>query len=395
MFLLIKSILGIGIGILTTLFVLLGMSPDKALAPDVSPPAIFEGADSPKSPSAAPSTTTVALEQSADDAEDTSPIKKTNTADEGAAPLIDNYMESLQYALDALEKIKQQQPEAVPEQELNERVRGTVVNILCIPKGESKLNPISASGVIIDSRGIIITNAHVAQYFLLKDYPSRGVITCIARTGSPAMPAYTLELLFLPPSWIAKNAQKINDTRPTGNGEHDYAFLRTSGFIAAAGIPVPAEFPYLPVAKSAPNLGDATLLAGYPAGFLEGNTIQNDLYATSAYAHIQQLYTFGNNMVDLFSIGGSVVAQRGSSGGAVASEGGALVGVIVTSSDAASTANRDLRALSTEYIIRDFEAERGVSLAEYLGRNLAEEARLFESNIAPTLTQALVEVLEN
>ena len=37
------------------------------------------------------------------------------------------------------------------------------------PKEET-IKAISGSGVIIDSRGVILTNAHLAEYFLLKDY---------------------------------------------------------------------------------------------------------------------------------------------------------------------------------------------------------------------------------
>src|SRR3989344_252919 len=55
---------------------------------------------------------------------------------------------------------------------LNEQVRAAVVNILCITGSGGPLNSISGSGVIIDPRGIILTNAHVAQYFLLKNYPT-------------------------------------------------------------------------------------------------------------------------------------------------------------------------------------------------------------------------------
>src|SRR3989344_1157804 len=49
---------------------------------------------------------------------------------------------------------------------INERARPTLVNILCGARSGT-FRPISASGVIIDPRGVILTNAHVAQYFLL------------------------------------------------------------------------------------------------------------------------------------------------------------------------------------------------------------------------------------
>ena len=36
-------------------------------------------------------------------------------------------------------------------------------------------NPISGSGVIVDSRGVVLTNAHVGQFFLLHDYPRQTI----------------------------------------------------------------------------------------------------------------------------------------------------------------------------------------------------------------------------
>ncbi|HEV8677502.1 MAG TPA: hypothetical protein VN701_01580, partial [Candidatus Paceibacterota bacterium] len=63
-----------------------------------------------------------------------------------------------------------QTPLLSPEQ-VNENARASIVNILCLATGNGQENSISGSGVIIDARGVILTNAHVGQYFLLKDYP--------------------------------------------------------------------------------------------------------------------------------------------------------------------------------------------------------------------------------
>ncbi|MBI3573895.1 trypsin-like peptidase domain-containing protein, partial [Candidatus Kaiserbacteria bacterium] len=233
---------------------------------------------------------------------------------------------------------------------LNDTVRASTINILCATLSGGPLNSISASGVIIDSRGIILTNAHVGQFFLLKDYPSPDFVQCIIRTGSPATPKYTAELLFISPSWIADNAYKINQEKPQGNGEHDYAFLRITGTVNQ-NIAMPARFPFLPIATNPPNTGQDVLLTGYPAGFLGGITVATNLYSASAYARVGNLYPFedNTNTADLFSIGGSVVAQQGSSGGAVSDVNGVLVGLISTTSEAPDTASRDLQAISTPY----------------------------------------------
>ncbi len=408
MFILLKEIAVIVASVVGALLISLGVATNQAVAPDTTLPAPLP------SSTVAPSDE---IEQS--QLEENPPIPeegvsepkedKKETIPEVSAvsttptkPLIDDFEKSLQEALDALAKI---QKTATPQNtsvsdDFNTTVRSSIVNIICSTSGGS-LNPISASGVVIDPRGIIITNAHVAQYFLLEDYPALGTIECIARTGSPAKPAYTLDLLFISPSWIVDNAQKIDDIRPTGNGAHDYALVQVTGFIAAPDIPVPPQFTYIPLITDAPRTNDSVLLAGYPAGFLGGLTIQKELYAASAPAKVRQLFTFETVTADLFSIGGSIVAQQGSSGGAVAIEntkspsGAALLGLIVTSSDAPSTDGRDLRALSTEYIIRDFAEERGIPLAQYLARDLNQERALFSLTTAPTLSAALVSVLEN
>lgn len=305
--------------------------------------------------------------------------------------------------LDAFSQLEAQKPQATtpatppptPTQAplgLNETVRASVVNILCTTAGSGPFNPISASGVFIHPAGVILTNAHVAQYLLLKDYPTPNFVECIARTGSPASPSYTLELLFIPPSWIIENASKIKEASPRGNGENDYALLRVTGGVSSL-IEIPQEFPYLPVSLDNPAPSTQVLLTGYPAGFLGGITVQKELYAVSANATIGQIFTYGGNTPDLFSIGGTIVAQQGSSGGAVVRNDGVLVGLIVTSSEGATTGERDLRALSTPYIVRSFNTQSGMSLSAYISGNLAQRAQVFRVTTAPTLIQTLITAL--
>jgi hypothetical protein len=277
---------------------------------------------------------------------------------------------------------------------VNDRVRSALVNILCATRGVGPFESISASGVIIDPRGVVLTNAHVAQFFLLRNYPTPNFVQCIIRTGSPATPAYTAELLFISPSWIAANAQKLSQTNPTGNGEHDYALVRITGAYNSS-VTLPSQFPFVLTAVNAPPEGTDVLEAGYAAGFLGGSSILNNLYASSAFSKVGQIYTYGSNEEDLFSVGGSIVAQHGSSGGPVTTTDGTLVGLLVTSTDAVDTAGRDLRALATSYIIKDFENDRGKSLESVLSGNLADEAAIFNQVYAPLLTQKLITALQN
>jgi hypothetical protein len=197
---------------------------------------------------------------------------------------------------------------------VNAETRAAVVNILCTTQAGGYVSPISGSGVFVDHRGIIMTNAHVAEYFLLKDYPVSNNITCVVRTGSPAVPAYTAELLYISPEWIATNAKQLGSEVQTGTGENDFAFLRVTGTTNPNGT-LPATFPALPMANMVPDTGASVLAAAYPAGFLEGITIEKSLYSTSAFTTVQQLFTFNSPTdVDVVALKGSVVAQAGSSG---------------------------------------------------------------------------------
>ncbi|KKT74656.1 MAG: hypothetical protein UW71_C0017G0009, partial [Parcubacteria group bacterium GW2011_GWB1_44_7] len=90
--------------------------------------------------------------------------------------------------------------------ELNEKVRTSIVNIICTTKTGGLFKPISGSGVLIDKKGVILTNAHIGQYLLLKNYMIPDFLTCIIRTGSPAYPRYIADLLYISPRWINEHA---------------------------------------------------------------------------------------------------------------------------------------------------------------------------------------------
>ncbi|PIT91499.1 hypothetical protein COU17_00085 [Candidatus Kaiserbacteria bacterium CG10_big_fil_rev_8_21_14_0_10_49_17] len=291
-------------------------------------------------------------------------------------------------------EVQTEQKPAKSLNEINTDVSPTVVNILCSSANDS-LNSISGSGVFIDSRGVILTNAHIAQYLLLKDYPTKDSIECVARTGSPAKPSYTLTLLYISPNWIAEHAHDITVETPTGTGEHDYALLIVTGRTDPSAL-LPASFPALKMAidDSAIETGNEVLIRAYPAGFLGGISIQKELYAVATIASIRKLYTFNDGLLDLLSLGGSIAAQGGSSGGAVINTDGSLIGIVVTASREATTDERDLRAVTLSHINRDHIATEGISLSSYLSGPLLQRRAVFELTKAPTLSALLIQALE-
>lgn len=277
-------------------------------------------------------------------------------------------------------------------EQVNENARASIVNILCIASSAGVVRSISGSGVVIDSRGIILTNAHIGQYFLLRDYPSKNAVDCTIRTGSPASPMYRANLLYLPPAWIAENASQINAEHGVGTGENDYAFLRVTSTTNPNGA-LPMLYANLPM-TTAVDTGDSVLVAGYPAGFLDAQTIERNLYATSAFTTIGQLYTFNDpSHVDAVSLGGTVVSQGGSSGGAVVrTYDGKLSGLIATATSGTTTADRDLRAITVGYIDRSLRDAGHGGLVEFLNRDLNTVETEFASDFAKE-KQELVDAL--
>ncbi|MEK7068190.1 MAG: serine protease, partial [Patescibacteria group bacterium] len=253
--------------------------------------------------------------------------------------------------------------------------------------------PLSGSGIIIDSRGVVLTNAHIAQYFLLRDYPRKGNIDCMLRTGSPAAPRYRATLLYIPTAWVEENAAQIDSQNAKGTGENDFALLyiteATEGSLSN-------PFPTLTPKSGVPARGDRMLLVAYPAGFLSGETIAQNLYPTSAFGIVSKKYTFNDQAkTDLFSVGASVVSQAGSSGGAAVRTDGTLAGIIATAILEGTTGEREVRAITVAHINNSLAAAGKVSLTQLLSGDLAQKAEDFNDDAAPRLTQLLKDALKD
>ncbi|MBI2109050.1 MAG: trypsin-like peptidase domain-containing protein [Parcubacteria group bacterium] len=287
-------------------------------------------------------------------------------------------------------------PPLIPQAELNEAARAAVVNIFCLTKTSGVFEPITGSGVVIDPQGVILTNAHVAQYLLLKDYKIPDFLNCVVRTGSPAIPLYKAELLYLPPIWIEENAPAIKLQKPTGTGENDFALLLITESTNTMRA-LPESFPAMSVyvGQNEIDVNDPVLLAAYPAGFLGGLNVTKNLWITSSVTSLKKLYTFRNQTLDGFSLGGTVLAQEGASGGGVFSlKTGELIGLIATSLLEGSTDERDLRAISLFHIDDSIKKYTGKDLQTFLYGDLKQKSAEFNNAIAPQLTAILTEVLE-
>lgn len=269
-------------------------------------------------------------------------------------------------------------PSAAELDRASRALRGALVNILCYAPAGSPLHSILGSGVFIDSKGIILTNAHVAQYFLLAD---RGV-SCTVRTGSPAVDTYKASLIYLSPAWVHANAHVLTQVEPIGTGEYDFALLAVTRGVASAALP--AAFPFVPLSETSPVPGTPVIIASYGAQFLATNQIQSSLFPTIVFGSVKDVFTFAVNSTDILALGGSAAAQEGSSGGGVADASGSLVGSITTSTIQGATDTRSLYAITVSYIRSEYAREMGSPLDALLSQSTDFSVNDFAPKI-PTL----------
>lgn len=279
--------------------------------------------------------------------------------------------------------------------DLNMADRQALVNIFCVTNNDGGLRPITGSGMMIDDRGVILTNAHIGQYLLLQSALPKGTVTCTIRTGSPAKALYRANLLYLSPNWIRNNSKTITQSNPTGTGEDDFSLL----YITSSVTPdtkLPEHFPVVAIDTSDALItpGEQVLALGYPAGFLGGITISQELYSVASVATVGDVYTFKKDTFDLFSLGGTPVAQKGSSGGGIINPtNGRLSGLIVTTSESDSTGERDLRAITLSHIDRSLQEQESEGINQYLQGDLASKSLSFYENKAIELAQILIDAI--
>ena len=284
-------------------------------------------------------------------------------------------------------------PTLIPASDLNQKIRPAIVNIFCTTKTEGALHPITGSGVVVSEEGIVLTNAHIGQYFLLKNYQTENFISCVARQRDGDV-TFSLDLVYLSPTWVKLHAIDISKQNPTGTGQFDYALLSMKK--DQAGVNGNSQmFPFLQIETVEKQLiggSGAVLLAGYPAEFLSELSLEKDLSLVSSIGEIQSVFTFSETTptVDLFGVDGSIVSQKGSSGGAVVSqETGKLIGMITTSTTGKTTGERELRAISTTYIARAFKEETNMELEDILNGKIEEFKKAFEDQMTPSLVKQL------
>jgi S1-C subfamily serine protease len=278
-------------------------------------------------------------------------------------------------------------PTSLLQSPVNQLARRSIVNVTCRVQDDHTIRTTSGSGILIDKRGVVLTNAHVAYLYLLAGNDPNEDISCAVRTGNPASTTYQAVPLYISEAWIHDNARNIAEDEFYGTGEHDYALLAITS-PASTGTP---SFPALPLnsAPGTPTVASEVLVIAYPAEFLRGEDIRHDLYLTSDIGKVENQFTFMRTSPDLVTISGTILAQRGASGGAVVTKEGKLSGLVVTSTDAPDLKDRQLGAITISYINRDLEYQTDENIREFLNTDLDSLANRFTKIIAPDLAKEL------
>ncbi len=262
-----------------------------------------------------------------------------------------------------------------------------MVNIYCTYTTETHVKATTGSGFFISKTGVILTNAHIAQFLLLEAADRPGETACVLRTGNPAIAMYEAELLYVPPSWIQTNASLLKVETPTGTGERDYALLLAARSIDTS--PLPAAFPYLDINADSldfDDLGKDVIVYGYPATPLLENGLSAEIRLVHASTSIDNLFTFKTSTADLLAVSNEAVSRGGVSGGPVLDSEQRVIGVNVTKG---ADATYSLRALTIDYINRTIKEETNLTLYQYISGDAAQRSQNFREVLAPFLTTLL------
>lgn len=270
------------------------------------------------------------------------------------------------------------------------RIEESLVNVFCQFRIGNYLRTTTGTGFFISRAGVVLTNAHVAQFLLLQDTESIDDAGCVLRAGSPAVPLYTAELLYIPPTWVNDYADQVVAEHPRGTGERDYALLYVADTLDASA--TPARFTYLPIDTALlprSTSGITAQAAGYPAETLYTEGSETELVPEIASTTIGELYTFGTNYADVMTLSSSSVGMQGSSGGPVVQSDGSAIGLIVTKGDEENDGAQSLRALTLSYVDRTIKEETGFSLQENTSGDLAYRSYVFRQALVPFLSKIL------
>lgn len=229
------------------------------------------------------------------------------------------------------------------DREFYDRFSGSVIQVLC----HSREELFTASGVIVNDRGLVLTNGHVAQ--IVAD---TGPKNCQARHGNPAERFAGLEV-----AYIADITLKIPETEVP---QRDLAFLRL--------VEPESLFSVAPVSVALLERGEHVLTLGYPSEFLQSiitsanSNLVFSALAVGGYADVDDNLSTAEGYVFI----GGIILQQGSSGTAIFTRRGEVAALMFATTKGATTADRKGIALTTPYMDKVLRLETGQGLLEFV-----------------------------
>ena len=180
---------------------------------------------------------------------------------------------------------------------------------------------------------MIITNAHVAQFFLLETDANKNYMDCAVYKEGQAANSYEAKLLFISPTWIKNNYQNITQRNPIGTGANDYAFLYITGNLNPA-LSTPKQFDSAEFLTDHKYKKDNKIaIASYPGAPSKITNITQNINLKADNSQINDVFTLSGDTVDVISTDETKLAQKGSSGGGVFDINRNLIGLVVTISE--------------------------------------------------------------
>lgn len=267
---------------------------------------------------------------------------------------------------------------------IDQKIKSATANIFCsIPKG-NQIQKITGSAVAISNNGVLLTNAHVAEYILLENSAPNTNTLCYIRTGSPAKKAYKAEVIFIPKEWIYANKDNMKYGTLYGTGNNDYALIYLTKKVQESSAD---DLSFINIDNSNLSKNEDLILSGYP---VIGNILnENSLYNISDHIKIQNTWRLNMTSSDAIDTTYTTLAHHGSSGGAGSSLSGQLKAIMVATTIDSLTNRPNIRLISLGYISSDIKSKTGKSI-ESLIQNAEQESKKFLNEEAGTLAQILI-----
>lgn len=233
-------------------------------------------------------------------------------------------------------------PQRLPQNALYKIGSDSVVNFFCQRSGHT----IIATGIIIDPRGYVLTNAHISD--------DAGEPTCLLRRGSPAENYALAKRVFTAPGFSPTVLEPDNLRK-------DVAIWKITGLV---GTSMPASFPAITIDPNVTvTIGSPLSTFSYPAELLGSQAILRALYLTFSETHVTAKDSY------FIESAQGLGSQKGSSGGVLIDPyTGKFAGLIfaVSDEDATSVSSRKLLSLTPFAIDQVVKNATGKNWNDYL-----------------------------